>query len=50
MALYICFCIVQALADPLRGQLYHGPVSKSFLASAIVTRDLKRKYNEKMQD
>jgi hypothetical protein len=29
-------CIGQALAEPLSGQLYQGPVNKCFLASAIV--------------
>jgi hypothetical protein len=32
----ICICINQALAEPLKGQLYWAPVSKHFLASAIV--------------
>jgi hypothetical protein len=31
----ICFCICQALAEPLRRQLYQAPVSKLFLASTI---------------
>jgi hypothetical protein len=34
---YICICIDLALAEPLRGQLYWAPVSKHFLASAIVS-------------
>jgi hypothetical protein len=33
---YICICIGQDLAEPLRRQLYQAPVSKHFLASAIV--------------
>jgi hypothetical protein len=36
LAACISFCIGQALAKPLRGQLYQAPVSKCFLASAIV--------------
>ena len=32
----ICLCICQALAKPLRRQLYQAPVSKHFLASTIV--------------
>jgi hypothetical protein len=32
----IHFCICQALAEPLRRQLYQAPVSKLLLASAIV--------------
>jgi hypothetical protein len=32
----ILICIGQALAKPLGGQLYQAPVSKYFLASAIV--------------
>jgi hypothetical protein len=32
-----CICIGQALAEPLRGQLYQAPVRKHFLASAIVS-------------
>ena len=34
----IHLCICQALAEPLRSQLYHAPVSKHFLASTIVSR------------
>ena len=37
LAAYICICIGQALAKPLREQLYQAPVSKCFLASAIVS-------------
>jgi len=33
----ICICISQVLAEPLRGQLYQAPISKHFLASAIVS-------------
>jgi hypothetical protein len=33
----ICFCICQALTEPLKRQLYPGPVSKHFLASSIVS-------------
>jgi hypothetical protein len=36
MAVNIYFCICQALAEPLRRQLYHAPVSKLFLASKIM--------------
>ena len=32
----ICICIDQVLVEPLREQLYQAPVSKHFLASAIV--------------
>jgi hypothetical protein len=35
MAVSIHFCICQALAEPLRRQLYQAPVSKLLLASAI---------------
>jgi hypothetical protein len=38
LALSICICIGQALAEPLRGQPYQAPVSKCFLAPAIVSR------------
>jgi hypothetical protein len=38
MAVYICICIGPALEEPLRGQLYQAPVSKHFLASAIVSK------------
>ena len=37
MAVSIHFCICQALAEPLRRQLYQAPVSKHFLASTIVS-------------
>jgi hypothetical protein len=33
----ICLCICQALAEPLRRQLYQAPISKHFLAPAIVS-------------
>ena len=33
----IHFCICQALAEPLRRQLYQAPVSMHFLASTIVS-------------
>jgi hypothetical protein len=33
----ICLCTCQALAEPLRRQLYQAPVSKHSLASAIVS-------------
>jgi hypothetical protein len=36
MAVSIHFCIYQALADPLKRQLYQAPVSKHLLASIIV--------------
>jgi hypothetical protein len=35
--LVACICIGQDLAEPLRRQLYQAPVSKYFLASAIVS-------------
>jgi hypothetical protein len=37
MAVSIHFCICQALADPLRRQLYQAPVSKLLLASIILS-------------
>jgi hypothetical protein len=37
MAVNIHFCICQALAEPLRRQLYQAPVSKHLLASTIVS-------------
>jgi hypothetical protein len=37
MAVSIHFCICQALAEPLRRQLYQAPVSKLLLASTIVS-------------
>jgi hypothetical protein len=37
MTVSIHFCISQALAEPLRRQLYQAPVSKLLLASAIVS-------------
>ena len=35
--LSIHFCMCQALAEPLRRQLYQAPVSKHLLASSIVS-------------
>jgi hypothetical protein len=37
MTVSIHFCICQVLAEPLRKQLYQAPVSKSLLASTIVS-------------
>jgi hypothetical protein len=37
MTVSIHFCICQALAEPLRRQLYQAPVSKLLLASTIVS-------------
>jgi hypothetical protein len=37
LSVYPRICIGQALAEHLRGQLYQPPVSKHFLASAIVS-------------
>ena len=37
LALCIHICIGQAMAEPLREQLYQAPVSKHFLASAVVS-------------
>jgi hypothetical protein len=37
LAACLLSCIGQALAKPLRGQLYQAPVSKRFLASVIVS-------------
>ena len=37
LAASILLCICQALAEPLRRQLYQAPVSKYFLASTIVS-------------
>jgi hypothetical protein len=37
LAASICICIGQDLAEPLRRKLYQAPVSKHFLASAIVS-------------
>ena len=37
MTVIIHFCICQALADPLRRQLFQVPVSKQLLASTIVS-------------
>ena len=38
LAVSICICIGQVLVEPLREQPYQAPVSKCFLASAIVLR------------
>ena len=38
LAVSICICIGQNLAEPLRRQLYQAPVSKLFLAPTIVCR------------
>jgi hypothetical protein len=38
MIVSIHFCICQALAEPLRRQLYQAPVSRLLVASAIVSR------------
>jgi hypothetical protein len=37
LAASIRLCICQALAEPLRGQLYQAPFSNHFLASTIVS-------------
>jgi hypothetical protein len=37
LAVSIHFCICQALAEPLKRQLYQAPVSKQLLASKIVS-------------
>jgi hypothetical protein len=37
MVVDIHFCICQALAEPLRRELYQAPLSKLLLASAIVS-------------
>jgi hypothetical protein len=37
LAVSICLCICQALAEPLRRRLYQTPVSMHFLASTIVS-------------
>jgi hypothetical protein len=37
MAVSIYFCICQALAEPLRRELYQAPVSKHLLASTTVS-------------
>jgi hypothetical protein len=37
LAVSIHLCICQALAEPLRGQLYLAPVSKYFLATTMVS-------------
>jgi hypothetical protein len=36
-SIHLCICQAQALTEPLRRQLYQAPVSKHFLASAIVS-------------
>jgi hypothetical protein len=37
LAMSICLCICEALAEPLRRQLHQAPVSMDFLASTIVS-------------
>jgi hypothetical protein len=37
LAANIFICIVQSLAEPLRGQLYWSPVSNHFMATVIVS-------------
>jgi hypothetical protein len=37
LAVSILICIGLALPEPLRGQLFQAPVSKHFLASALVS-------------
>jgi hypothetical protein len=37
LAVSFCICIGQVLEEPLRGHLYQDPISKGFLASAIVS-------------
>ena len=37
LAASICLCICQALAEPLRRHLCQDPVSKHFVASAVVS-------------
>jgi len=37
LAVSICCCICHALAEPLRRQLYHTPISMHFLTSAILS-------------
>jgi hypothetical protein len=37
MTVSVHFCICQALTEPLRRQIYQAPVSKTLLASAIVS-------------
>jgi hypothetical protein len=37
MIVSIYFCIFQALEKPLKRELYQAPVSRPFLASAIVS-------------
>ena len=48
LAASICICIGQALVEPLRGQLYQGPVSKNFLASAVVSVFGVYQWNESL--
>jgi hypothetical protein len=38
LGVIICICTGQALVEPLREQPYQAPVSKCFLAPAIVSR------------
>ena len=37
LAVSLCICVDQGLAEPLRKQLYQAPVSKYFLASTILS-------------
>jgi hypothetical protein len=37
LAVSLCICVGQDLAEPFRRQLYQAPVSKHFLASTIVS-------------
>jgi len=37
LLVFICLCICQALAQPLRRQLYQAPVSMQFLATSILS-------------
>ena len=38
LAVNVCLCTMQTLAEPLRRQPYQAPVSKHFLASTIASR------------
>jgi hypothetical protein len=46
LAVSICLCICQALAEPLRRQLYQAPLSIHFLASTIVSGFGNCKWDE----
>ena len=48
LAVNICLCICQAVAEPLRRQLHQAPVSKLFMASTIVL-DLVTVYGMDLQ-